>query len=153
MNFWDYEMESAPTDNRRILGLWHFDAPERDVVRIVWLAEKPHAELRYLCDALSEAPHYIQDPHAFCLIPEIKRPGNQSLFSKYLRTKAIIAETRMGSASVRLKKALLTHPMLDRIEKETNLKAIAVKLGFTRKDAKVVWEGFRATSRRKRSKE
>jgi hypothetical protein len=70
---WNYDLTEAPSDNRRLLALWHWEAPHRDVVRIVWLADKPHAGYRYLCDALSSAPYYIDTPHAFCLIPEIER--------------------------------------------------------------------------------
>lgn len=154
---WNYDLGQAPTlIDKRILGVWHFQNPERSVIKITWLAKKPEASMRYLCGE-GDAAYYMPDPHAFVLIPPLKpehqrQPPGPSAFADYLRTKAIIHPNRMASRSVQLKAALLNSPLLDRVQKETNLNALAVQLGFTRKEAKVVWEGFRATSKRKKPK-
>lgn len=155
---WNYDLTQAPTlIGKRILGLWHNDAPERSKVMITWLAQEPNSGYRYLVHDGSDFPHYVPDPDAFVLIPPLKPEAQRhapgpSAFAEYLRTKAIIHPNRMASRSVQLKAALLNSPLLDRVHKETNLTALATQLGFTRKEAKVVWEGFRATSKRKRSK-
>lgn len=70
---WNYDMTQAPTlIGKRIIGLWHFDNPERSKVMITWLAKKPVSGYRYLIADGSESPHFMPDPQAFVLIPPLK---------------------------------------------------------------------------------
>jgi hypothetical protein len=76
---WNYDLTDIPVKpGFRFLGLWHHGPPpKRDETQIIWRSTEnsflAHG-LRYLTEAGNEAPHYVRDPHAWALLPEIRSP-------------------------------------------------------------------------------